>query len=323
MCQDLAKHCLGTGQAFSITSSFSNGISFSTPGFNLFPRNTRAWTRPFLKKTKTPSTLRRDRRRWDEFQEKQTKPAAETPREQPSSKETPTAEPSIVVAEAPATPRPVVDSLPPTESTPSSLEKDSHLMEVDVPPAMISPISSPTLQPAHPKTILNQLNQLIPRPIQPLHSKTLNHAQPPPSKNQTPAQPPPSKNLTPARPPQSKNQTPAQPHPSKNQTPAQPPPSKSKNVAQPPPSKDQNFTQQLHLKNQSPAQLLHSKNLPPVQPLHSKNRHSAQPNHSKTQHHVQALQTKTQQTKNSKKKKTNFEVPTPPEDDGWNSWYSS
>jgi len=73
MCQEMAKHCLRSGQAFSISGSSTGGITFSTPGFNSFPRSSRIWHSPsFNKKTnhKTPSQRRRDQRRWIDHQKK-------------------------------------------------------------------------------------------------------------------------------------------------------------------------------------------------------------------------------------------------------------
>ena len=132
--QDLAKHCLGSGQAFSISSSLQNGTVFSTPGFNSFPRNTRIWSPPFPRKSKTPSQRRRDQRRWEQHQENKTKPAAGISQssEQPLSEK-----PPPIVASRPVTP--VMDSSPLTDAANSSpldlttTSGSSFPMEVDIP----------------------------------------------------------------------------------------------------------------------------------------------------------------------------------------------
>jgi len=126
MFQDLAKHCLGSGQAFSISSSFRNGISFSTPGSNSFPAHTRNWSPPFLKKKKTPSQHRRDRRRWEEHQLNKLTPAAgSTPAtEESSTKETPVLPENVTSGPKPS---PLLNE-----------ELDSQIvMEVDIPPPLI------------------------------------------------------------------------------------------------------------------------------------------------------------------------------------------
>jgi len=134
--QDLAKHCLESGQAFSISSSLQNGTTFSTPGFNSFPRNTRIWFPPFPRKSKTPSQRRRDQRRWEQHQENKSKPAADIsqPSEQPLSDEPPPR-----VAKLPVPPDPVMESSPLTDAANSSpldlttVNSSSFPMEVDIP----------------------------------------------------------------------------------------------------------------------------------------------------------------------------------------------
>jgi len=148
MCQEMAKHCLRSGQAFSISGSSTGGITFSTPGLHFFPRNSRIRPSPtFSKKAKTPSQRRRDQRRWNEHKLKKTSPAAGI---SPATELPKVSETVSVVAESPSTPNSspsqVVEPPPPTKATPSpSLEKDLTPMEVDFQPPLISPISSPTL----------------------------------------------------------------------------------------------------------------------------------------------------------------------------------
>jgi len=139
----LSKHCLGSGQPFTLSLSFSNGISFSSPGFNPLIQNSRTWTPPFRKKSKNPSQRRRDQRRWEEHQVKKSTPAAgSTPatEQESSSKGPPVVEhpQTLPVVDHPLTP-PVMDHPQPPKSSPlPAKSRDSQeSMEVDIPPPSI------------------------------------------------------------------------------------------------------------------------------------------------------------------------------------------
>ena len=142
-CQDLAKQCMRSGQAFSISVS-TNGVSFSTPGFNSTENIPRIWNSHSYNRRKSPSQRRRDQRRWEQFQSRKD-PTAGNP---PTAEQTFTTNPSSATNTSSESPKGV--------SSESDLNPPTF-MEVDnPPPPLISPLSSPSHQPVY-----NQQNEEV------------------------------------------------------------------------------------------------------------------------------------------------------------------
>ena len=147
--------CLRSVQPFSFSSS-SLGFNFSTPGYKTFPR---MWTPPpasFSFKHKTPSQRRRDQRRYEQFQEKKNKPAAEeVPQTKATGQETSKNDSPTEVMEPPITS--VTDPSPATQSPqvvePSQTLESEQILE-----------SPPELHHHHQDQMEVDLNPLNPLP---------------------------------------------------------------------------------------------------------------------------------------------------------------
>ena len=146
LCQDLAKQCMRSGQAFSISVS-TNGVSFSTPGFNSPQYIPRSWNSHSYDRRKTPSQRRRDQRRWEQFQNRKTPAAGNPPASEqilltnsPSTTNTSSESPNGVSSES--------DINPPTVVRPTVQENESSTVTPESPPASLGAESDPSPNPS-------------------------------------------------------------------------------------------------------------------------------------------------------------------------------
>ena len=146
LCQDLAKQCMRSGQAFSISLS-TNDISFSTPGFNSPQYIPRSWNSHSYDRRKTPSQRRRDQRRWEQFQNRKTALAGNPPAKEkifqtnsPPTVNTSSESPKGVSSES--------DLNPPTVAIPTVQENKSSTVTPESPPASLGAESVPSSNPS-------------------------------------------------------------------------------------------------------------------------------------------------------------------------------